>query len=317
MYLNQLLKQDIPLKDALTLIEEKRNEKAIEYLKSQLEEGEALEVAFHQVCPKKLWVHLEGFLSLLSFSKSLQLAICLTQMEQQKKKAMEKKLTYPFLLVLLVSIGSFAFSYFILPTMTRVIDSFAIEHQSLKEVERSLRISWIMMGFLSFGLIGLVTFLKIKKVQIVLYRVLSKVYPRSYFVQKGSIEFVEYYLECLKLQQSSQESFRLLSRIQEKPMVRYIAGEFNRLLCLGISFQAIYSHRIVEPNLQRFFQLSYFFKDTILLLERYLVIASDKQNQRLKRFSMILQCFAYGQIAYLLVLMYQVILYPMRFLQQF
>jgi len=33
LYLNQLLKQDIPLKDALTLIEEKRNEKAIDAVK--------------------------------------------------------------------------------------------------------------------------------------------------------------------------------------------------------------------------------------------------------------------------------------------
>ncbi len=317
MYLNQLLKQDIPLKDALSLIEEKRNEKAINNLIRQLEQGEALEVAFHSICPKKLWLHLEGFLPFLSFSKALELSIRLLQMENQKKKAMEKKLSYPFLLLVLVSAGSFAFSYFILPTMVKLIGSAAVENQSLKQVERSLRISWIMMGVLSIVVLSFVFLLKMKKVQIVLYRLLSKIYPKSYFVQKGSIEFVEYYLECLRLCLSSQESFHLLSSIQEKPPVHYIASEFDRLLCFGISFQRIYSHRIVEPNLQRFFQLSYFFKDTIPLLERYLAIARDKQNQRLKHFSILLQCFAYGQIAYLLVLMYQVILYPMQFLQKF
>lgn len=315
LYLTKLLARDIAFADALSLICNKQNKEAIKYLDQGLKQGEEFDNLFKNVCPKMIWRNLEGFISFLPFAKALELAINFVQIEKQKRKNLERTLMYPFCLVFLVLIGSFGFSYFILPMMTKVIESFTVENDILYQYDQKLHLFWFFMLTIFILLIFLYFLFKCKKWQVIFYRICTKIFPHSYYVQKGSLEFIQYYIECLRLHQSSRESFQILSKLKEQCLVQYIANEFDRLLKMGISFKVIHNHRIVEPHLQRFFKISYYFKDTVVLLERYIEIAQEKQNKCLKKFSFLLQISAYFQIVYLLILMYQVILFPMQFMQ--
>lgn len=310
------MERDISLKDSLSLIEENHNRASILYFQNQLEQGAYLQEILEQLCPNSLWKQLEGFLRFLSFPKALTLSIRLSGIEREQRQRLQKKLSYPLFLLLLVFLGTYAFSYFVLPTMKRVLDSFSLDPQILKAMEFRFQLLWLGFGLLFLLGMLLYPIVKQEKIQIILFRLCTKVMPHSYIVQKGSMAFVQYYLECLRLKQSTKESFELLSELKKQCIVRYIAKEFDRHLNQGISFKKLQSHRLMEPNLQRFFQISYYFQDRISPLEHYLELAKERQQKRLNQFSMVIQCLAYLQIGYLLMVMYQVILFPMQFLQQ-
>lgn len=301
--------------DALEILKTKQNEKRIDIVIQQLEDGKVLREAFSDLLPKAYRRYFENFILYLPMLESLNISIELANHEEHVRQKMIKDMFYPVMMLIMMLVGMQMFQHFIFPQMMSLMDSFDVNVDHFFYLNGFVQVlSWFV---LLFGLlvVMIVLLLRDDKRMCKLYCLFARYHRGSILIQKASNEFARYFLECVKVRISTWQTLDIMKKLENKPLVQLIAIQLSQSLQQGQSFSSTMHSPYVEHALQQFFQIALHGSNCEKMLEGYLCMSQERSARQVKHFTQAIQMICYGMIAIILLIIYQVLMLPMQMLQ--
>ncbi len=314
--LNALLNNGFALRQAAEILADRRNEAVFQQILARLENGEEAESFLHLYLCTDLRPVFSIYVRYMPLADALDLSVKLTKQDGEQKRILMKGIFYPLGLLASSMAGILLFCRFILPVMLGLMESFHMEQGGF-----ALMAVWIRtVTYASAGLflvLAICTAVLTDRKRIArTYRFLAIHFPASLPVQYASRDFTRFYLECLRRGLSTRRILQMLAGLETKPLVACIAEEADRLLDEGDAFEEAVKHAGMEPALAGFFRIAVYAGDCEGILEGYLAMFKVRTEKQIRNFSRIVQAISYGAVGLMIVLVYSVLMVPMRMLSE-
>lgn len=312
----RLLANGFTLQEALHLLESASNHDVFAEIEARLKQGEELTAFFPEYCPKAYQIYLDGFLKCLSFSESLSLCLEVVTGEEQQKKEYQRGLFYPCMMFLCTLAGVILFNEFCFPPLLSMMKGFHVESAGYSGMRIGFRVlssSVILVLLMAFAVI---LFFRQKSHRIQGYLLCAKYAPYSIYVQYESTDFIRFFLQCVRMRVPTRESLKILSSIEQKPVIRFLADTIQQALSGGDSFEQALDVPWLDPTLLRFLKIALYSSEMESILERYLEMAKHRSVRQCKRITRAVQILSYACIGVILILVYEVLMLPLQILTQ-
>ena len=311
----RLMETGFSMKETMEIVADDSNKEIIQEIQEKLNHGEAVVTFFPSFLPKVYQTYFESFICCMSFQESLSTSIAITKKEEKNRKQILQGIMYPTILLLGVLAGVYMFSETILPNMIRLMAGFQMDAQTCEWMQKCIRLSTksIMICFLI--ILVSISFALQKKYIVKTYQQIAKIFPNSIFVQVVSEQFARFFLECQKRNIPTRNALQILMRLQQQPCVSYIAKKLDQYLNVGSDILEAMQKTEVEEALLRFVKISYYSSGSEEMLEGYLEMVQKRKEQAIRRYTKVVQCISYGVCGVVIVFVYQVLMMPMRMLQ--
>ncbi len=304
------------LQDALSLLESPSNQAVFELIREKLKRGEELTQFFADLCPKSYRTYLSGFLKCLSFSESLTLCMEVVNGEEAQKKEYRRGLFYPCMMFLCTIAGVILFNEACFPPLLSMMRGFHVEGGNYDTLRILLRIfSVTVILFLLAGLILILWYRK-ERHRVSGYLLCAKHFPSSIYVQYESVDFIRFFLQCIRMSVPTRESIRILGSIEHKPVIRFLAQSIEQSLLSGDSFEEAVDMPWLDPSLLRFLKIAFYSSEMESMLEGYLEMAQERSRRQCIRITRTVQVLSYACIGVILILVYEVLMLPLQILTQ-
>lgn len=313
--LARLMETGFSMQEAIAITKDAQNKEIMQEIEQKLENGERIAEFFPAFLPNVYKVYFESFIRYMPFQESLTTSISIAKKEEKNRKQIMQGMLYPTLLLLGVLAGVYLFSETILPNMIRLMAGFQMDAETCEWMQSAIRIC--TKGFFACVLIVLVIVLiALEKKNIVFtYQKIAKLFPNSIFVQVISEQFARFFLECQKRNISTRKTLHILMHLKQQPCVSYIAERMDMYLNEGSDILDAIQKTEVEEALLRFLKISYYSSGSEEMLEGYLEMVQKRKVVAIKRYTKIVQFISYCVCGVVIVFVYQVLMMPMRMLQ--
>ncbi len=309
--LSELLKTDLSLTDAFSIIKTKRNEKVIDKISERLKNGEMIEVIFKDHITSSLKVTFEAFISYLSFEMTLRLILSIEKEEGGFTKKVKKDLTYPILLLTFSVIGIYLFNSYCFEPLLYSMDQFASDLTDLYLFKDVLDvIITVMFVLILCGLILFLYFHKPKR-QVLAYILLERYMKDSLIKEYLTSQFVLFFAECYKIGLKTKDSIDILRHLRSKPLVSFIASNVDRGLLEGKGMAGALDNKYLDERIIRFIKIAMYSGEMEGMLESYLVQFRKRFTKYCAKWAKAIQVASYGMIGLVIIFIYQILFIPM------
>ena len=308
------MRSGFTLQESMALLETPLNERVFTHIRSLLEEGKQPLDFFPQLCPKQYQPYLSGFLHCLSFSDALCLCVDVVTGEEAQRKEYVKGLLYPCLMFLCTIIGVALFNEFCFPPLLSLMEGFHVSSGDYAGLRLFLRIITAAVALLLICGILLWAFLSKPSRQVKGYIFLASRFPSSMYVQYESTDFIRFFLQCIRMKVPTKESLDILSSLPNRPVIVFLAEVMKQSLLNGETFRQAVEMPWLDPSLIRFMRIAYYSFEMEGMLEGYLEMSRLRSQRQCARITRFVQFLSYAAIGLIVILIYQIMLLPMKLL---
>ena len=310
----KLMRSGFTLQETLSLLETPANRAAFEMIIQEMEKGIPPDRFFPAFCPREYRAYLSGFLSCLPFGESLSLCAEIVAGEEQQRKEYVQGLFYPCMMFLCTVAGVTLFNEFCFPPLLSLLESFHTDPAEYDLLRLILRLAGIVTGSLLLGGGIAVIWCRQEKHRIGSYLFFAKHMPSSVYVQYESADFIRYFLQCIRMAVPTKESLRILQSVPHRPVISFLAGVMEKSLQAGDTFSDAVNMPWLDPSLLRFMKIASYSSEMESMLEGYLEMAKERSRRQCRRITRAVQILSYGAIGTIVILIYQIMLLPMKML---
>ena len=310
----KLMRNGFTLQETLALLETPGNRAVFQMITERLEQGELPDRFFPDLCPHIYRSYLSGFLSCLPFGDGLQLCIEVVAGEEAQKKEYVQGLFYPCMMLLCTIAGVTLFNEFCFPPLLSLMENFHVSSSDYHLLRIILRFIGIATLVLLLAGSVLLIWCSNEKHRIDAYVFLAKHLPSSIYVQYESADFIRYFLQCIRMRMPTKESLQILQAVPHRPVIRFIAGVLERCLRIGEPFSSALDMPWLDPTLIRFMKIAFYSSEMETMLEGYLTMSKERSRRQCRRITRAVQILSYAAIGTIIILIYQIMLLPMKLL---
>lgn len=312
VFLNELLKTDLPIKSCIKLIKNKGNEILFDDLLDKLDKGFLIEEIIQDYLPKEISPYMVNLLKRLSFKESLDLAISFYNKNKENSKQLEKAITYPIILLFISLTGLYLFDSYGLDSILNLMRSFNSDISTFMGLRIIMRIV-IYFFYFSFLILSIVIliFINPKRIRI-FYILLSKYLPNSLIKVYFTEDFVSLFVICLKLGYKSKEALEILKGLTNRPLICFLASHLDDNLMQGESLIEASGQIYFDDILKKFINIASYTNNFTGILENYTELSKEKIKNKMKLLTTILQLASYFVIGMVIIFIYQVLFLPMQ-----
>lgn len=305
----QLTQSGFTLQETLTLLENEKNKDCFREILSKLEDGIPINNFFATYIPKKYRLYFRNLIIITSFKDAIALSYNIVHENEQTRKVQYKSMIYPILLFISTLFGLLAFNELCFPPLLTLLESFQFDSHSYHYLHIIIRI--IVGIIVLLLLIFMIIFHYYKSHLIKLYKRFRRIPFVSQFV---SIDFIQFFLECTKLGISTRDTLSILKKIDNKPLVVYLASTIETQLLAGENFIQAFKNSELDEMLNRFITIAYYSTNMDEMLITYLSFTKERILKTIKKLTYFIQIFSYSLIGVMLIFIYQILLLPMDLL---
>lgn len=306
-----LLGAGMPLKEALIMLENTKNQEVLEFITSKLSHGESAETFLPNLLPQTYRADFEAFLGFLSLPQALSLSNQLAQQRIQIQSQQRKVLGYPCLMFCGSLIGLLLFQFFCFPALISMVKSFGGQ-QTMMEVAQLLLTGFLwIIAILLLLFVALIIYLRNPTHQLLSYIFLVTHHKAGQIRRWLSLDFSRYYYYCSKAGCSTQKTLQILQSLRQKQFVKLMSYHVEQVLLKGETFQDALKVEYLDPSLMRFMKIACYSGQVNELMEGYIHLQTHKQQQFELKLARLIQLFAYLLISLIIILVYQILMFPM------
>lgn len=311
-YLSKLLDTNMPIGDCIKLLKNKGNEKIFNKIEQSLIEGMMIEDAIKGFLPKQLEEYIIPLLKNVSFSNALQLALQFNERHCDSKNKLLSQVAYPCILMFITITVLYLFDLYGMDTIFSLLGSFTTDISIYSGIRSILRIiiNVFYYGVL-IGVLVVVYFSQPKRLPL-LYLFFCKRFPNSLLNVYYSEEFVSLLLACVNRGYKSKESLMILKQMKSKPIVSFLAFHLDENLMEGESLKDAIRKEYYDLSLSRFIKIANYTNDFSNVLYNYTVLAREKINKKIKKYTLTIQLTTYTFIGIIVIFIYQILFLPMQ-----
>ena len=310
----KLMHSGFTLQETLSLLETPQNKKVFDVISANMEEGISPALFFPSLCPKEYRSYLSGFLNCLPFSDALSLCAEIVTGEEAQKKEYLQGLFYPFMMFLCTIIGVTLFNEFCFPPLLSLMENFHTDASDYTILRIVLRAAGIFTGGVLLAAAAVILWCRQEKHRIGSYLFFARHFPSSIYIQYESTDFIRYFLQCIRMSVPTKESLHILQSVTHRPVIRFLAGVMEKSLQAGDAFRDAVDMPWLDPSLLRFMKIAYYSFQMEPMLEGYLEMAKERSKRQCKRITRAVQILSYAAIGTIVILIYQIMLLPMKLL---
>lgn len=311
-YLSKLLETNMPINECLKLLKNKKNEKVFNQIENSLASGAMIEDAIKDYLPKQIKEYLVPLLKSVSFSNALELALSFNGKHLDSKNKLLGQIAYPCILLFITITVLYLFDLYGMDTIFSLLRSFNTNADIYDGIRTILRIviNIFYYGIL-IGVLAIIYFWQPKRLPL-LYLFFSNKLPNSLLNVYYSEEFVSLLLACVNKGYKSKESLQILKQMKSKPIVSFLAFHLDKDLMDGESLKDAIKKEYYDSSLSRFIKIANYTNDFSNILYSYTVLAREKINKKIKKYTMTIQLVTYSFIGIIVVFIYQILFMPMQ-----
>jgi len=309
--LSQLLNSDIPLANALDLLEEEKNEETIHKIKGLLESGKQLSEIIPDYIEDNIASYLSSLQKFLPLEKALALSLNFHKRKQERKKNLLKQLTYPLTVLVIAVFGLYLFKLFGLPVMNNLLLAFGTQSKILVlfDIIASLGI-WL--AYLLFVFAVLFYFASKRRDRLIFIYLNYCKYFNGVWKLLISEEFISFYRLCNENGLLTLQSLDLMRSFKTKPLLSFLAYHIQEKLQQGSNLNQALELPYLDKTLQRYLKLASQSKDPNKILSMYQENVDQRIKKRSYYFVRISLALVYGFVALMLFMVYQLLFLPMQ-----
>ena len=316
-YLNELLASGLPLQTCLNLIEDKRNNKIIKIISKKLNEGKIIEEIIFEYIPTNIKVYLKGLINKLSFMESLHLSLQFYRRKNNNFNILQKKLSYPLILLFCCLSALFLFDKYGLNTIISLLKSFDVDFNLFKIFRYILRFL-VYLIYLCFVLLAIAyLYFKNPKRIGMFYLFISKYAISKYLKMYYCSEFMEFYNVCKNAGYNSRDILEILRSLKDNPVISLLAFHLSKKLLEGETLSSASNQDYFDPLLGKFLLLGSYAKNFSDIVDNYIVLSRYKIENFIKMFTAFVQFSSYTLIGFAIIFIYQVMFLPMQAIVNF
>lgn len=315
-YLNKLLKTNMSLANSLSLLKSKTNEKMINSIINDLDNGVLIEKSIERFVPKQIDNFLSPLLKSLPFSASLDISLSFYDRYQDNQKQILSSIGYPCILMFISISGLYLFDLYGIDTIFSILRSFDTELGLFTTFRHVLRIMIYIFYYGILIIFILVLFYSRPSKITFLYLLLSKYFPNSLVNISYCEQFVSLLLICIKKGYKTKQSLQILMNMKTKPIISFLAYHLDENLLKGETLKEASKQIYYDNSLSRFIKIANYSNDFENVLQSYVILAQEKIFRKTKKYALTIQLITYLFIGIIIIFIYQVLFLPMQTLGQ-
>ena len=309
--IQKLMENGFTLQEAMNLLENRKNRIVFQSIRNSLENGEGISKAFHKCCPRVYRHYFEGFILYLPFLKSLTLSMRTVEAEEQQKKQLEKGLMYPCGMLFATVAGMIVFNELCIPPLVSMMKGFQVSMGGFQNFHQIVRIVSVIVTVFLILSAGILIWFNQEANLVNGYRIARKILPNSFLIQYASMDFIRFYLECIKMGIHTRECLQIIQSIDHKPLIGFLAHEMEHELMNGEKFETAAESPYLDEALSRFMKIAVYSSDMERMLDGYLLMCRDRIQRQCRKMTRIIQLLSYSSIGLILILVYQLLMLPL------
>jgi type II secretory pathway component PulF len=315
MDLLTLMNSGLSFQESMTMLNEGKRSPVWEEIRKHLINGEETGSFMSQYLRKEQAFYFRCFASFLPFQESLSVTMDIIRMRREARDKLCRGLFYPLTLLAATIAGVFLFDRTILPNMTSLMHTFAMEKGNEMILPKIFEVS--SMGLVAAVLAGVIAGMYFLSPQHIAdtYRFLAVRMPDSLLVQYASLDFARVFRECTSVKLSTRQSIAVMKQLTDRPLVPFIAGEMEKSFLAGETMKDAVLSPYLEKKLARFIRLAVYAGRTEEMLGAYLAMSEKRTERRVRQLTVWIQLLAYIWIGIMLVLIYEVLMTPLSMLR--
>lgn len=316
-YISKLLNTNISLKQSLNLLKNKRNSKIFDLIIFKLDEGKMVEEIIGDYLPSKIKDYMIPLLKTLSFEEALSLSIEFNEKHSDVENKVLSDVAYPCILLFVTVTVLYLFDLYGMDTIFNLISSFNPNLNLYSDLRIIFRVFINIFYYgLLIGILLLIFFIQPKRISI-LYIFLSKKFPNSLINTYYSEEFISLLLICVNKGYKTKSSLEILKGIKSKPIISFLAFHLDEALLEGESLNEASKSKYYDFALSRFIKIANYTNEFSNMLKSYIVLAREKINRMMKRYTLTIQLSTYIVIGIIVIFIYQILFIPMQTLSTY
>lgn len=312
VYLNELLKTNLPIKTCLNLLKNRSNKDLFDSLINMLDKGYLIEEVIKDYLPKDISSYMLNLLKRLSFNESLELSLSFHKKSNDNLKGIEKSLTYPLVLLFISLTALYLFDYYALDSVLDLMRSFNADINTFSSFRVFIKILIYVFYFVFIIVSILVLYFFNNKRISLFYILISKYLPNSLLQTYFTEDFVSLFIICLRLGYKTKDAIEILISLNNKPIVSLLAFHLDEKLLEGKSLKEASDQSYFDSLLEKFINIASYSNDFTGIMNNYVELANEKIQNKIKLFTTILQTFSYVVIGIVIIFIYQVLFLPMQ-----
>jgi competence protein ComGB len=311
-----LMENGFTLKEALSLLEDRKNRDCFREIQNRLENGEKISEFFHQYCPKVYRSYYSCFAACVPFLESLRLSMAVVAEEEQQKRMYRKGLLYPCLLFLASLAGVVLFNELCFPALLSLADSFRISGPDYRRMQGIIRFATAAAAAVILVLAVLFAYYSRPQNQVRGYQIASRWHVFPVLRQHASADFVRFFRQCQKTGIRTREAMVLLKSMEQKPLVRFLAESIDRSLQQGQKMETAMQDPHIDSTLARFFTIAVYSSNLERMLDGYLEMSCARIKRHCRMITVAVQTASYLSIGAVIIVVYQLLMMPLSILAQ-
>lgn len=306
-FLADLLDRGYPILDALSFLQ-----KDTKPLQAFLQEGKAVEDVFAQEKQDRFHLHLSFFLHVSTLPDAIHSAIHMKGFEQGIKKSLLKKCSYPIFLFIFAFVIMFLFTRWIIPQM---LTSFELDNtfsRLLYALQLLQNLTMFMMIVIIFAFI-IYALIKPEKRSKLLYQYAHRI---SFIKDIISYQLAGYLFELEQKGISTKEALQYLMQMKKSTLFYYVIESIVSQLLIGNEMlEIVEHHQLISKSFQMMFRVGTWNGTLCEMLSLFMKQQEFAWDRTIRICGLTVQIVAYVFIAFLVLIVYQIMLVPLEMLE--
>ena len=310
------MKAGYSFNECMNYLESEHNAEIFRIAKEKMMKGEKIQDWISGFFMKSISSKMETFLNFLPVSEALSLSITLHQQESDSRKQMMKWTAYPVAMFLISLVGVVFFCLLCMPSLIDMMKEFDVSSFGIELMYHGLLITaLVLIVFVLVGICLLIWLSSKKRIVmcvVVLYRL-----SLGYLVEKElSLRFAQLYFECIRMGIPTKTALEMLQECKNDPLTVFLAWHIDQVLLNGGNLEQAMKIQYLEPSLGKIMKTAILSGEPIELLSGYLKVSIYRKEKRMQKLAKGIQVAAYGFVAMMILLIYQVLFLPLSMLER-
>ena len=315
--LNKLLRVNLPLKDALVIIQTHKNQRNVKAIIARLDKGEMIETIFGDYLSDELSHYFKVFIHYLTLHDALSLSLKIYQTEHELKHHVYKELAYPVCLLTLTLVGIYLFNAYCFEGLMNSLSQFNVDFHELFIFKDVLDVLInTMMVVILVGLLSFMYFSRPKRL-VFAYVLLNKYFPKATYKEYLSSRFILYFDACYETGIKTKETIALLKAIKNQPLISFLAFHIDEDLLKGENMEEALRSPYIDERLSRYIKIARYSDDLGAMLKIYYEDFKVRFAHKCQSFSKLIQLSSYILIGIVIIFVYQILFIPMEIIGGF
>ena len=301
---------------SLTFIETPKNHPVIAALRERMLEGTGFAAGLAPALAKGVDADFETMAQVMPPQQALTLALRLHRLYTDNRRQIRKLLGYPVLLAA-GSLGGLAlFNRVCFPVLISLIQSFDRDPSGMVLLHRGLSTLFFFLALAGTAGGALAVWLRNPTARLSAYVLLVKKRRGQLLRRWLGLDFSRYFSCCLKEGCPTQTTLTLLQKLPKKPFLKLMSWHVEQALLAGESLETALGSEYLDPSLMQLMRTASHSGQVQPLLESYVEVRQGQLLDQLRFAARGLQLFAYGTIAAMILIVYQILLLPLSIMSQ-